>query len=481
MSIEDAISLHQQGQLDEARALYEAALQANPRDPLAMRLLGTLCLQQGAVYEAVSRLRASLALDPSPAEGWEHLGQAQRVMGDVEEAADSLRNALEREPDRGNAWANYCLVLVELGELGRAVHAGQTAVQHAPELADAHTNLGLAYKELGRIDESEASYRLGIALDRRNVFAWGGLAELHTIQAGDPSIDALDRLFHGGELGPYEVEVAGFALGRFREDTGAYERAFLAYQAANEARRLRMPPFDRAALARRFAAIGALSDLTPIGDAGEAPIFVVGFPRTGTTLVESILAEHRDVVGAGELPFMPAAVERMGLRIDPAQVAATRSPYERLAGRRIADKMPHNFEHLWLIARLFPDATIVHCKRDRRDALVSVYAQDFASEHAYKHDLDDLRFAWDRYQELMEHWRRVLPIPMHEVEYEALVAQPRPHVEALLKAVDLDWQEACMHPGQGYQRTADAHRRAGFTTASVGRYKRFEPWIGPLL
>ena len=257
--------------------------------------------------------------------------------------------------------------------------------------------------------------------------------------------------------------------------------------------------FDGAAHEQFIDAVAGLFDgdflaaRRGFGDASTLPVFVVGMPRSGTTLVEQILASHPDVFGAGELDALGGFVPRFpeGVKELDAEAAAdlARSHVERLSGLggpalRVVDKTPLNFLYLGLISLLFPAARIVHCRRDARDVCLSCFAQNFVAGHGWSTDLADLATYFRQYGRLMAHWHDVLPLPVLDVDYEAVVADPGAESRRLVDFLDLPWDDACLrfHEARHVVRSASNWQvRRPVHGGSVGRWRAYERWLGPLL
>ncbi|MEA3065666.1 MAG: hypothetical protein QOJ27_2118, partial [Sphingomonadales bacterium] len=292
----------------------------------------------------------------------------------------------------------------------------------------------------------------------------------------------------------------GFALGAALDRLGAYDEAFAAYEAANAASRASSPVrYDRASH-ERF--VDRLIHAFPkpaqprTGEVGEAPVFICGMFRSGSTLAEQILARHEAVVPGGELGLVPALAaglnpypEAAGAAT-PSTFAGLRAAY--LAGLRrvhpggglVTDKRPDNFLHIGLIKSLFPEARIVHTRRNPPDNLLSLYFLHLDPGMAYAQDLGDAAHWFGQYRRLMAHWRRLYPDDIHDVDYDALVADPRPNIEALLDFCGLGWRDACLtfHEAGNAVRTASAAQvREPLYRRSSGRWRHYERHLGPMI
>jgi hypothetical protein len=304
-----------------------------------------------------------------------------------------------------------------------------------------------------------------------------------------------------------------FAVARLRERAGDNAAAFEACRRANDLRReidkRAGIVYEPAGFAHRIDTV--IATFTPeyfervrgFGIDSETPVFVLGMMRSGTTLVEQILARHPRVFGAGELPDLPRLIGSLSARLqtpiafpdclrllDQATARAVAAEYlQRLremgsGADRVVDKLPANYLWLGLIATFFPNARAIVCRRDPADTCVSCYFQDFASPHPYTSDLRHLGHFYRQYERLMAHWAKVLPIRVFEVRYEELTADPGPVSRTLVEYCGLPWDERCLRFDESKRvvRTASALQvRKPMYTSSVGRWKRYEAFLGPLL
>jgi hypothetical protein len=309
----------------------------------------------------------------------------------------------------------------------------------------------------------------------------------------------------GSVLARRDLDEAGaiachFALGKICDDQRDFATAFRHYDAANRLER-RHARFDRAAHARAVdAAIKTFTtdffaSRAALGSASSRPVFIIGMPRSGTTLVEQILARHSRVFGAGELEFWMRQYARLGVssivQLDRDRSSALAAAYlAELEGLDasadfVTDKMPHNFLCLGLVHLVFPSARIVHCRRNPVDTCLSIYFQKFTRAHGYASDLDDLAFYYREYLRLMDHWRAVLPSAiLHEVRYEDLVTHQEATSRALLAELEWTWEDRCLDFHSSDRRVAtpsDWQVRQPIYRDSLDRWRRYAPYIAPLL
>lgn len=294
------------------------------------------------------------------------------------------------------------------------------------------------------------------------------------------------------ELAPADRAYLDYALGKVADAAGDAEGAWSRWTTANAARRLGSPDEPADALDRRVAALRATYTRERVEAAREGlrhdprPVLVVGMPRSGTTLVEAILAAHPDVASAGELPLLA----QLHMEVERALADGREPEYGRLAeaymarltrnapadARRIVDKQPYNFMFVGLAAALLPSMHVVWCRRDVRDVAVSIFGESFAAQARYATDLGEIRALHDAQERLMRHWQDALGVPVHEVRYEDLVANPEAASKALVDAVGLEWDLACLAPERAAHTVRTNSRwqvREPIYSRSVGRWRRY--------
>jgi len=471
-----ALRLHQAGRLDEAERGYRLILRAQPEHAQALHLLGMIAAQRGRNEEAADLISRSLAREPGVAEAHYNLGVALQGLRRTEEALAAYRRSLQLKPN----------------------------------VAGTHLEFSTALQELGFADEALAAVERALALDPASASAWHVRGDMKTYVAGDPDIARMETLLGSGRgLSPDDRILLGFALGKAWMDVGEPERAFAHFDAANRQKRAGFA-YDAEADVAWLAAIAEglptqkLGELAGAGEASDLPVFVVGMPRSGTTLVEQILASHPQIQGAGELLALEDVIGRDWERDDLAEtylrrVAGLTKPelaslgrayVERVsplaAGRsRVVDKSPGNFRLAGLISLMLPNARIIHCRRDPIDTCLSCYTRNFSGRVRYAFDQRELGRYYRAYEALMAHWRAVLPPERFiEVDYEAVVADLEPEARRLIAFCGLDWDPACLefHATRRAVRTISVNQvRRPLYSSSVARWKPYERQLGPLL
>ncbi len=506
--------------LEEALTSYQRALTLHPDHAETLMNVGVALTRLGRLEEAVERLRRALALDSENPRIHSNLGDALLKWADAGSlpfksgrwtaAAACYRQVVAAQPKDPVAYYNLGVVLLQLDQLEEAVSLFEQALRLRPADAESLNNLGVALFRLGRFDEAAACYRQALALKPEYVEARFNQSEVKRFTRGDPDLAALETLAaESGRMSPSQAVHLHFALGKALEDVGDFQRAFEHLLQGNAARR-RLLPYDEAAVLGRFRRMAELFDASLFerfqgcGEESNVPIFIVGMPRSGSTLVEQILASHPEIYGAGELTDL-ADVAQNGpdgdlsgavvlgalLSQNPACFARLGRAYlARLpalpAGRtRITDKMPDNFMLIGLIHLMLPQARIIHTMRDPVDTCVSCFSKLFTEAQDYSFDLAELGRYYRSYHGLMAHWRRVLPPGrLLEISYESLVDDLEGHARRLIAYCGLPWDERCLafHETQRAILTASATQvRQPLFRGSIGRWRRYRPFLQPLL
>jgi tetratricopeptide (TPR) repeat protein len=509
------VKLADAGKLQEAIAVYGQALRLRPDFPEAHNNLGVALADQGQLAAAQNCYRAALQLRPEYAEAHNNLGVALFRQELIDQAVAALREAVRLKPDYAAAHANLGAALADRGDFVEAVEHYRTALAIEPQSLTAHQNLAAALVELGQMSAAIAHCHTVLRLNPSCAaiyFLLGELAAQGMYSFGSDEIAHLEKLLAEPEHRSLEdANYLHFTLAAWLDRQGRYEEAFPHYRQGNECRRqiLRQQnrTYDADAHRRLVDQLIATFDRSWFERAGfkglesDMPIFVVGMPRSGTTLVQQILSSHPQVTGAGELRYLeqilctPADVASAAAGYPAYMTTLTGTVARRLGERyleclakvsagkpRVVDKMPHNYLHLGSIVALFPHTPIIHCRRDPMDVCLSCYFQNFKWLN-YSCSLDELALHYREYERLMAHWRSVLPRPIHEVVYEELVARPEQVIRELVAACGLDWDSRCLafHENRRAVRTASKLQvRRPVYASSVGRWKRYENHLGSL-
>jgi hypothetical protein len=437
---------------------------------------------------------------------WFNLAWKRQHEGRWQEALAAYDQALARgvgQPEE--AHLNRAVILAEaLARPDDAARELDAALDLNPRFVPAWVNLGNLHEQRGHRAAARHAYEQALGLDPVQPLALARLAGLRPIAGpDDPLIVRLRQAIARAGASPADLADLGFGLGKALDAAGAYDEAFAAYAAANQASRAAAGDaavYDRAAherhVDRLIAAFPAPLPADGVGPDRTRRIFICGMFRSGSTLVEQILASHPQVTAGGEIAFVPALAQRYfapTLPRWPALEPAGRQQLQTAYARNIAqlhpgaavvtDKRPDNFLHLGLIKAMFPRARIVHTRRDPIDNCLAVWFLHLSPSMPYALDLLDVAHWHGQQERLMAHWRTIFGADIHEVDYDRLVVEPRPVIEALLAHCGLPWDDACLdfHRTAAVVRTPSAWQvREPLYTRSSGRWRNYERHLGPL-
>lgn len=482
------VTQHELGRLPQALQSFDRALTINPDFAPAHGNRGAVLLEMGRHEEAMASCRRAVGLNPDDWSALNNLGLALHQLGRLDEAEAAFREVLGVHRDHNTALTNLADVLAEMGRLDEAMEFYDRALALTPEAVATLDGLGLVLHGLGEQSEAIACFDRAIELAPRRARTYYDLSKVLFFRKGDTRLKTMEALAADPEgLSAQELVELNYGLGRAYTHLGDHARAFERF--TEGARRKRaMIGYDEGAEFNRMDRItrafseDALWQARGVGDPSDAPIFLVGMPRSGVALVEQVLASHPDVFGAGGGAGFGAMIAERGPPgaeplVFPEGHARLRGPalramggayVERLQARdpdatRFVDRAPANLLALGLIHLALPKARVIHVRRDPRDVCVSCFTELFRRDHPYTYDLTELGRYYRAQAAVMEHWRDVLPEGvMLEVSYEDLVRDPENEAGRIRD-----------HCGLGPSSPA-IHRQ------SIGRWRAYEPWLGPL-
>jgi tetratricopeptide (TPR) repeat protein len=489
-----------QGKLQEAIAEYSMALRCKPGWATPQINIGHIFREWGQFDKAATIYAEVAQSHPHNAEAHSYLAMTLAELQKFDEAMLALDRAEAIDPQSALTHKARGIVQLRAGRGTQAVESFRHAVAIAPQSVSNWNGLGQALRQIGHFDEAADCARRALAIHPGNAQAHALLSSL-SLSAGDSQIASLVKDFHDPQKTVGERATLGFALGKHLDDAARFDDAFSFYSQAN-ALILEM----RAAAGGRYSCElftdrvnELIARFTPQffagtrdwGESSELPVFVVGMPRSGTSLVEQIAASHPDVTGVGELKDI--------LNIDTELAGKTwqQDEIRKLAGeqlarlrardpsaQRIIDKMPANVETLGLIATLFPRARIIICRRDPRDTCLSCFFQKFTQGNFFSLNLAHCGHHHVQTDRLIAHWLKVLPLPMLEVTYEAVVNDLESESRRIINFLGLPWDPKCLEfhrTERTVQTASDWQVRQPLYTSSVGRWRNHERHLQPLL
>jgi Flp pilus assembly protein TadD len=503
----EAMSALQQGDWVRARALGTHMLQAAPYDPRSYFVAGVAASRQQQMPLAIGYLRRACLLDPDRAEYLAELARAYVTAGHVPEAVATADRAMLLAPRDGTTFDMLGVIFGQAGFHERARHAFECAVRVMPGSAASRFNLGSSLMFAGEVDAAESEFEACLRIDPRHWRAYLFLSQVRRQTAQRNHVDQLQDAL-AGEDGQLPQVYLNLALAKELEDLGSYEESFGHLVAGKTAGGLGRDHSTQRDIALFDAIIRCFPE--PMAEAGgfdtDEPIFVIGMPRTGTTLVERILSSHPEVHSAGELrnfvialkeatggpadfiadPALPARVAQIDWRrLGERYLASTRPGTGHMP--RFVDKFPHNFLYAGFIARALPRARIICLRRGAADTCLSNFRQLFALNSPYfdyAFDLLDTGRYYLLFDRLMAHWQRVLPGRILELSYEALVDDQEASTRRLLEHCGLSWNDACLRFEENAAPVATASTiqvREPMNRNSIGRWRRYEPQLSELI
>lgn len=535
-------ALQSLGNYDEAVSAYERALEIRPDFPEAHNNLGTVFHDLGKFEEAIASIKKATGVDPSYIEAFCNLGNVYRDCGRLDdaihnyqkaisihpdfaeahfnlslihkqqgkfsEAGECLRKAVKLQPNSSKFLNDFAAVQAELGELEDAIALYGRALEINPNFAEAHNNMANVFKELGEFDKAEANYNKAIAIDPDYAEPYRHKAHMKKYTDYGEDIQELETAYAKPGISNTSKMHLAFALGKVFEDIGQYEKAFDFYSEGNALNRQSFN-FSSDDHGNFFKAIkdtfdGPLFDRRDItGCKDETPVFILGMPRSGTTLVEQILASHPEVYGAGELETLGLMISSYGAKkgepnypdcVEHFSAADFKQFGEEYVetlkkispkSRFIINKLPDNYLYLGLIKLALPNAKIIHCTRSPEDTCLSIFRMFFpAAGHYYAYDQVELGRHYNFYHDLMAHWEAATPNFIHEACYEKMVGETEAQTRLLLDFCDLEWDDACLefHKSKRPVKTASSEQvRKPVYKTSIQGWKKYEKQLAPML
>ncbi|TIL90823.1 MAG: tetratricopeptide repeat protein [Mesorhizobium sp.] len=500
--------LHQTGRSAEGLDLLEQSVRLQPKNPDFLNNLGTVMRDLGRVGAAVDFFRGAVAIRPEQLAARDNLGSSLKQLGHFEGAEEIYRGTIGRNPFHVRARIGLAETLQEAGRLDEALAVFREALAIRPKDADLLHGLGVGLMEKGSLAEAAEHFRQALAVDPGMARAWLMLTQVKLQQERDAELAGMEAQHAKAPEGSLARMQLSFGLGKANDDLKDYGRAFDYFAEGNAIRRMGID-YDAGKTRAEFETMKAVFDKAffdkhrPSGIADDTPIFVVGMPRSGTTLVEQIIASHRQVYGAGELGILKTAVGKQfppgmkggfpsGIADLPDKAFAEAGQayldllHARYPGfRHVTDKMPGNFLLVGFIHLMLPKAKIIHCARDAAATCLSIYKVHFRGDsHRYGYDLGELADFHNLYTDIMAHWRTVLPDVVHDVRYEDFVADQEGQTRALIAYLGLPWDDAVLsfHETDRPVRTASAAQvRQPMYQGSVDLWKRYGDRLKPLL
>ena len=539
-----AVAHLEAGNFSKATAIAKAILRRSPDNLDSLNLLAVIAMRRNNYAQASKVLQQAVSLNPLNSSLQFNLGLAYSKQDWLDKSIQHLRESVRLNPDFEPAQSLLCHVSCQVFHFDEAIEAGKKAIKLAPMSYIAHTNLAAAYEIWGDLDlafehskkaaelapdQVQTQFKLASAylssgnkdkarqylnntvrLQPTHTAALRQLARLTTYSTPQHT-DFVDykRLLESKTLAENERSELYFALGKMYQDCKIFDVAFENYLAGNKIEHERLG-FSIDAFVEKvtdlttFYTRARLRKHTETGNPDKSPLFIVGMPRSGTSLVEQILASHSAIFGAGERSWFwrLESIINEYLQSNDSYPECTKgldsSASSKLSNKYlehlqiiskaeahtyIIDKNPGNFERLGLIWQLFPNARVIHCQRNPMDTCVSIFTLLFPEKILYGYDLYTLGAYYTQYERLMEHWQEVMPEQIFNIKYEDLIAKQEPTTQKLIDFLGLPWDENCLHYYENkrkVQTASDFQVRKPIYTSSIDRWKDYEQFLGPL-
>ena len=493
------------GDFDSAAKIFTDALEIAPHHVELTIALARTYDAAGKFEQAEGVLRDACRTSPDQISLWLTLGFALRGWDRIEDAQDSCEEARQHHPDSEELLAQAASFAYELRNLDKAVSLYQQLVKLNPDNPVVQNDLAQALASLGNHEDSERRFRALTESFHFFTKPWLNIAIGKKFTQSDPDLKAMLSISKQAALPSDQKMHLNFALGKAFDDVKQFDRAFSFYRKGNQQYREQIN-FDAGSVKHYFDLIKDAftaeksKRLCSLGSADRKPIFILGMPRSGTTLLEQVLCAHPEIGTAGELRDLARIARTFSMtasqpwpacisELEQKDISQMASDYLESLERQnskdafVIDKMPQNFLHTGLAAALFPNAILIHCVRDPLDTCLSSYFQIFPGGIDFAYDLEDLGHYYRCYQNLMDYWRKILGSRLVDLRYEELVSDPRKALHPILEKLDLPWSDACLSHQESIQRvdTLSLYQvRQPLNKGSTQRWRNYEKHLSPL-
>jgi tetratricopeptide (TPR) repeat protein len=505
--MDEGVTHHREGRKEEAERCYRKVLEYAPNQPDALNLLGVLAADEGLLDMAVDLMARALTTRPRDPHILNNRGHALFQLRRLEEARELLERAVALKPDFDEAKYNLGSVLRQMGEVEPALQLWKDVWEKDNRVYAALVGITGILTDQGKFDEAEQAARQVIERLPHRPPGYMSLAHVHKFREDDGTLAEIESQLQDETVEELDKIALHYAAGKICDDLKLYRQAFGHFDAGNK---LAYKGYDhkeiegyrrqkKQVFSKRF-----FRERQGWGFPSDIPVFIVGMPRSGTTLTEQILSAHPDVYGAGEIESferMATLSEQVSPSRDGFPLSVLKvTPYgANLVGqryvrdlihradrtvKRISNKMPHNFELLGLIAMCLPNAKIIHCRRDPADTCLSCWTKNFNDAHGYNRSLTDIGRYYQGYHDLMAHWRETLPMPILDVDYENYTTDLEGTARRLIDFVGLEWDPRCLefYSVERAVRTASQWQvRQPIYKTSVQKWRSYMPELQPLL
>ena len=535
--LENVHSLYSKGQIQEAIEQIKILNEKFPNQPILFNLIGACYMGVGQLEGAVKMFRIAASLKSNYAEAYYNLGVALQALNQKDEAVESYQKAINISPNYSDAYNNLGNVLVELGQLDLAIENLEWAVAYKHDFAEAYNNLGNAFNDYGNVNQAIENYRKAIKFNPNYAKAyfnlalvfkdlgnkedfivniekalnlnpnWGHayyhLSRIKKFKKNDPLIKQMKLALQKDNVNLTDRIGLNFALSKAFEDLENHDEQFKFLDEANSLRKKELNySIDKdqklfARIKEAFKFVPSTLNISSFKSNLIRPIFILGMPRSGTSLVHQIIDSHNEVTGLGELNYLNKVVTPLLRKFntdekkefsenDLLSIRKQYIDYLPMSGIKekiILDKMPLNFRYIGFILTSFPDAKVIHMNRDPMATCWSIYKYEFRG-NAYSFNQEDIAIYYDLYIKLMQFWKKMFPDRIYDIDYESLTSNQEEHTRKILKYCDLDWDENCLnfHTNKSAVKTTSSMQvRKKMYQGSSEVWKKYENYLQPLI
>ena len=485
--------LKDKGDLEAAIQSYKQALKIKPDYAQAYNNMGNALKDKGDLKAAIESYKQALKIKPDYAQAYSNMGIALKGKGDLNAAISSYKQALKIKPDYAEAYNNMGSALNDKGDLEAAIESYKQALKIKPDYAEAYNNMGIALKDKGDLEAAIESYKQALKIKPDYAEVYRSLSNMHRYKEHDEYFLKMQSLCQSSSLSDEQRCHLNFALSKASEDLNEISQSFNYLKIGNELRK-KILSYDIkkdielfSQLKKSYPSI-ALQSVVESSDL--KPIFILGMPRSGTTLVEQIVSSHSEVTGAGELSYVSkfgGPTARGAIKPNTKMILEFRQRYiealkKRSDGRSIVtDKMPQNFLYVGLIFAAFPDAKVIHVNRDPAATCWSNYKHYFIDkELGYCYDLDDTVTYFGLYTDLMQFWLGHYGDRIYNLNYDNLTINQDDETRKLIEYLELEWENDCLSPQHNKRsvRTVSQQQvRQKVYQGSSQQWRKFEPYL----
>ena len=490
------ITLQEQGKLEDAIVSYNKALAIKPDYAEAYYNMGNALKEQGKLEEAIDAYNKVLAIKPDHAEAYYNMGITLRDQGKIDEAITSYEKALSLKPDFAEAYNNMGNALKDQGKIEDAIVSYEKALSLKPDFAEAYNNIGITLNEQGKFDEAITFYEKALSLEPDYPEAHRNLSSLIKYKPDNTQVALVGEMIKRSDLKDDDRCHLQYTYAKMKEDLGDLDAAYDNYISGGKLRQ-KLLSYDFKQDEITFEKIKNMGPKLkefafskPFDTATNTPIFILGMPRSGTTLVEQIISSHSEVHGAGELTFLSRFANSNNIynqTINSDNILEVRKNYlnelEKVSHSKpfVTDKMPQNFLHISILLKALPEAKVIHVKRDPAATCWSNFKHYFSLKGmGYSYDLKDTVNYFKLYQDLMDFWDQQYSDQIYHLDYDKLTVEQESETRKLIEYLKLGWEDDCLSPNKNKRsvRTASQQQvREKVYTGSSQAWRKFEPYL----